>query len=338
MTPTHTARQVPPVAQIYQLVRRLEDSRGNRRSTASRWRAIANRLVFEADIRFEDFRLASDSTPMIERLANWLSNASTDSELRGLLTVLDNFLFIDRSQMDALYRAAFRGPITRWLSSDSDPPEFLLDSSFERNIRMRADSVQFASITDSFQGNLFLRSNNLSGSTFPLDVPRRARAALIRSIPIHKHAVAVLEDFVGTGNTAVPVLDALASSRRRACRKILFVPLVVMERGLEFTRESIDPAVVTISPLMVLPNRECVGRHRQDSEPASHSVVRRLVRSTAARVCEPNGVDDTPPESPFGYEESGLLYASCQNTPDNTLPLIHHEAREWNPLFNRVHR
>jgi hypothetical protein len=66
-------------------------------------------------------------------------------------------------------------------------------------------------------------------------------------------------------------------------------------------------------------------------------MVRGIVKNTAQRVLKAEDEFDDPPTDPFGYEDSGELIVTCHNAPNNTLPLIHHKAPLWKPLFRRLH-
>jgi hypothetical protein len=46
---------------------------------------------------------------------------------------------------------------------------------------------------------------------------------------------------------------------------------------------------------------------------------------------------DDPPTHAFGFERCGSLVVTFHNTPNNTLPLIHHKSDRWEPLFRRIH-
>ena len=46
------------------------------------------------------------------------------------------------------------------------------------------------------------------------------------------------------------------------------------------------------------------------------------------------------PHTAFGFKETGASFVSYSNTPNNTLPLIHHRPTTggWHPLFPRSAR
>ncbi len=50
--------------------------------------------------------------------------------------------------------------------------------------------------------------------------------------------------------------------------------------------------------------------------------------------------DKQPPYGPFGWEETGSSIATYSNTPNNTLPIVHHQPpnKAWTPLFPRSAR
>ena len=49
-------------------------------------------------------------------------------------------------------------------------------------------------------------------------------------------------------------------------------------------------------------------------------------------------IDAGKPYTPFGYKRTGGLVVMHSNTPDNSLPVIHHESDTWAPIFKRHSR
>ena len=93
----------------------------------------------------------------------------------------------------------------------------------------------------------------------------------------------------------------------------------------------------TISPILEVSSGTCLGDGESAVEPPEFAAIRALVKATASRVLAPFDADDDPPKDAFGYKSSGAMLVTCHNCPNNTLPMIHHRAPKWNPLFRRIH-
>lgn len=194
------------------------------------------------------------------------------------------------------------------------------------------------SITESFGFSDFLHINDLHGLSKPFILgEKKEKVEDILPVPnSRRKGFIILEDFVGTGDQASGVL---AEVRRHTPSewRIIFVPLIILEQGLTTLANGHELADITIEPVLIIPNTACVREMPATEEPPEFKHIRALVKLTAKNVLERLGSHDDPPKDPFGYKGSGALVVTCHNTPNNTLPLIHHRAPDWNPLFRRVH-
>jgi hypothetical protein len=143
------------------------------------------------------------------------------------------------------------------------------------------------------------------------------------------------EDIVGTGKQAGKILRAL-EDRAPARWRFLFVPLIAFESGIDNLRNNFGLRTV-VRPLITLPRTQCLTDEAQAAEPEVFKFVRGIINKTAPRVMERADQFDDPPTNPFGYEGTGGIIVTCHNAPNNTLPLIHHKAPAWDPLFRRLH-
>jgi hypothetical protein len=146
----------------------------------------------------------------------------------------------------------------------------------------------------------------------------------------------IFEDFVGTGKQAGRVLTEIKHLVAPHW-KVLFIPLLVLKKGLKTLTKALEESGILVDPVWVVPSSSCLFEKPLHREPPDFKRIRALAKQTRRRVLEQYGSLDDPPSNPFGYKGSGALLVTCHNTPNNSLPLIHHRAPEWSPLFRRLH-
>ena len=240
--------------------------------------------------------------------------------------------------MLSLYRDAYRRIIVPWVSMGTLSAEEMLSDDYEVKVRSHLREYMLFSMTESFSFPDFLHVNDLSGLPKPRilgEEKRRVKAMLPKPGTSAKGFI-IFEDFVGTGKQAGNVLREVRRHTTPDWR-ILFVPLIMLERGVVKLRPVGAQANIEISPVMVVDNKACVQKEAVTGERTEFKYIRGLVKATETRALQSLGPLDDPPTNPFGYGDSGALLGTCHNTPNNTLPLIHHRAPHWNPLFRRVH-
>ena len=185
---------------------------------------------------------------------------------------------------------------------------------------------------------LLLKANDLSGLARPIvlgPTVDHAVAEIARLCTRPLDGLVICEDIIGTGRQAGRILKAVETNAPVEWM-LMFVPLIAFEAGLRniqnnYARRS------TVQPVVVLPEKQCLRREPLAHEPQLFKAIRGIVKKTTQLVLEPNDSLDDPPKDPFGYENSGGLLVTCHNSPNNSLPLIHHKAPMWNPLFRRLH-
>jgi hypothetical protein len=123
---------------------------------------------------------------------------------------------------------------------------------------------------------------------------------------------------------------------------ILFVPLVLCAPGAtELTKVAakLRPGI-SIRPQLVLGERDLLGPRRNGADGISNAeAIEKLARDSFEKVAGGPHTDvDVEPNTPFGFRETGSSFVSYSNTPNNTLPMIHHSSRSWRPLFPRSAR
>jgi hypothetical protein len=108
---------------------------------------------------YSDYQPFPESSPFFERLAEWLDNVRDDETSQQLLfEFVPWLLFIGRREMETMYRAAFTGPITRWIIEDAQLD--LADPDLPKEFTNAVRETYFGSLAGMDVGGFF-RVNGL---------------------------------------------------------------------------------------------------------------------------------------------------------------------------------
>jgi len=319
-------------AELYLRVKKWESHAQDARD-AYPYRILLDDVLFHAE-RFREYLPYDDEGEFPSRLKSWLDNV-LEAEQRVLLRMLQWILFVDRRQMAAMYRDAYRRIVTPWLLDDLSLDE-RLSPDFEANTRRALLGCRLLSVTESFNITEFIDSNSLHGLHRPdiLGHDPKQLASRLGEKALAWERVIVFEDFVGSGQQAGRLLTALEKLIPRA--QILFVPMICFEIGVVALTEHKALKRTLVAPVLVVPAGDAIQPAAQPSEPFEFGEFRAIIRRTSSRVLQPLTDLDDPPRSPFGYGDCGGMVITYHNVPNNTIPLVHHRAPEWNPLFRRL--
>jgi hypothetical protein len=304
------------------------------------FRDILDEVLFHGDHRYSHYRPHSNEGMFPARLLQWLQNLTSSIDQQQLLQLLRHVAFIDDRELEALYIDAYRRIIVPWSMRLTGRTILnLLEYTSEHSLRATVTTYALASITLSFSTTQFIQINELVGLPDPVVLGDTVDEAIARvsSTQIFSRAKAciVMEDFVGTGDQAGTILQAIRKQLPPTI-PIIFVPLVCLEIGRD-TLESILLDSVQVAPVLIIPKRTCILPDPQPDEPLEFQGFRQIIRNTSKIVRKCFNSFDVPPSSPYGYKNSGALYVSSHNTPNNTVPLLHHKAPRWEALFRRHH-
>ncbi len=292
----------------------------------------------------------------MERLAAWIGNVTDEADQKLLLEYALYISFFSHDDFVGLYKTAFDREIARWVVSQVgarlEPNGWQdMDKLVHKEIHR---CTWFCPITDSMDINEFYKVNNLQGvghrpSFFTLQMlaegslaPDQLLATNVRHYmanpsfdpkkplpPLER--LVLLEDFVGSGSQC---LDAVRWALGSLGKPVLFVPLVLCPNGAESLRleEKNSNGQLTVCPVIELRSSDLLGPKRPAEQGwGKAEEVEKLVKRCAANF--PFKYED------FGYEKTGCSLVTFANTPDNTIPIVHDQARgNWNPLFPRVYR
>ncbi len=299
------------------------------------------------------------------RLAEWIGNVDADEDRQLLLEYALHMAYFSHADICSLYRTAFSGPITRWVIEQEklslDDADFQV--RLDEELRHR---TWYCPVTDSMDINEFYHANHVVGVSHRpgfallkmLDEPTSDEASdtatrLMMNLTAYinnpnPHAssppfkrLVLLEDFVGSGTQAA---GALRWAAKNLDLPVLFVPLVVCAPGKsEITKIAIEYAEkVRINPLLTLAERDLLGPMRNGIVGMPNAArLEILAQNTFERVAgAPHTDENIAPYTAFGFRQTGSSFVSYSNTPNNTLPLIHHKPTTggWQPLFPRSAR
>lgn len=296
----------------------------------------------------------------IERLASWIGNVTDEADQKLLLKYAARISFFSHDDFAALYRTAMDREISRWVVSQvSARLEPLGWQSFHELIKREIHfHTWFCPITDSMDINEFYKVNHLQGvahrpgfATQEMiannklsPIPQLAEVWIRymanpssdqidqtrRSLPLKR--LVLLEDIVGSASQC---LDAIRWAVSKLGVPVLFVPLILCPNGVQTLRkeEKASAGKLTVRPVIELRRSDLLGPERQEDAGWPISVE---MENLATRCAGRASVDrDT-----FGYRNTGCSLTTFSNTPDNTLPIVHHKPDNgaWEPLFPRVFR
>lgn len=270
-----------------------------------------------------------------DRLDSWLSNLDDDADRKTLYLLLKQIFFVGRREFESLCRAAFHGPITRWLLDCAGIA--LDDPDIVAKFRAATDETWFCPITDSMRINAFFKVTGVNGRDLQPDwrsLRKFGDAAKIRDFFDRESVkrLVLLEDFVGTGTQMSKAIEFAAALDPEM--QILVCPLIICPEGLDKAATLLNGRHnLQFGPVLSLPASMFVKSKARTTDQASYLAVRDLIERTAARLSAKTGQHTT-----HGFEDSGATIVLYSNCPDNTLPIIHETADDWRPLFPRIQR
>jgi hypothetical protein len=296
--------------------------------------AIQGLTAYLAEKLYEDYEPCQFER-FADRLDAWLSNLNDDKDRKILYLLLKQIFFVGRREFESLCRAAFHGPITRWLLDCAGIA--LDDADVVNKFRTTIDETWFCPITDSMRINAFFKVNGVVGRDLQPDwrslrkFGDRAKIKAYFGKESIKRLI-LLEDFVGTGTQMSKAIEFAATLDPKI--QLLVCPLIICPEGIERASELLKShRNLRFSPVLSLPASMFVKSTVRPTDQASYPAVRDLIKRTATRLAPKADKHTT-----HGFEDSGATVVLYSNCPDNTLPIIHETADDWRPLFPRIQR
>jgi len=291
------------------------------------------------------------SSDFMVRLAAWIGNVEDATDRQLLLEYACRISFFSHDDVTALYRAAFNGPITRWVIEKAqlrfDSPDFSERLGSELHKR-----TWYCPITDSMDINEFYHVNHISGiehrpsfATLAMLDPITDQPAsnLLKNLKLFiskpdrqdpscpLERLVLLEDFVGSGTQMKAAIEWAA---KKLNIPTLVVPLIICAPG----RDALAGLTVEFKPLVSSAPIVQVDAHELLG-PQSLG-LNRWAKSSEMEALAKRLSAEFPGILSFGFRQTGCSVVTYSNTPNNSLPLIHQnpKAETWNPLFPRSSR
>ncbi len=306
---------------------------------------VWDQIEYLANKRFHEYHPTVGPYPDFRtRLKYWINNTSDEAYQKILFELVPRIFFVGSFEFNALYRAAFNGPILRWLVEVLNVQ--LSPSTLNNDISKAIGETWFCPITDSMQIAAFHHVNNIEGKDYRPDwrsLQRFGSPERIRDYMNNEglQRLVLIEDFVGSGSQIERTLDFVASALPSPSQ-ILVAPLIICPRGNNaFVRIAARYNNLSFKPVLILNESEFVvevPRSGHDEDDFIRS-VRRLIVDAYSLVSGGEASDDgKKPYGPFGYARTGAMLVMYTNCPDNSLPIIHNRSQTWSPLFPRSSR
>lgn len=298
--------------------------------------AIRDLLSLLATELYSQYQPFPESPPFWDRLRAWLENVPDGDDRKQLFEFVPWLLFVGRRELEVMYRAAFSGPITRWIIDEASLD--IAASDFTKRFGDAVKETFFGSMAGMDIGSFF-RLNELRGQSLRPDF--RVLAKLGDPVKTSKYLktfnikrIVAVEDFVGTGGQMKEAAQFLS---HLLAFNILLCPMIVAQGGVT-VGESLAKGHIKFAPSFVVPASATLSANAPSdfTEPEELSNLRAI----AIRFWQQVQGSDPDPQlyEPFGLENTGSLVMTYFNCPDNVPPLIHHLSDTWEPLFRRMYR
>jgi len=293
-----------------------------------------------------------------ERLHRWLTNPGlTSAQQRDLFEFAHHIAFFSFGDFATMFQSAFSGPISRWCMSQAglrlDQPDWQTRLNEERYYR-----TWFCPVTDSLLISVFHHVNEIEGKNrkpaFRELMFFGDENSDIETNKIHQHIraknyqrIVLLEDFVGTGTQSFKTVEWAVRTLRLP---VLFCPMIISPEGAAKFRElqatirqgqETNPNLPAFDFIPVFEISSGCFVHSSDNSPNSlFARICTLAENIHTRLSESQ---QQCKEGPLGFwnddsPQKGATVVMFSNTPNNSLPLLHHSAESWSPLFPRVAR
>jgi len=272
------------------------------------------------------------------RLDRWLHNIDNEHDQLTLFRLLERLFFVGRPEFESLCRAAFHGPVTRWLVDQCNID--VADPTAGEQIGTAVGQTWFCPATDSMRINAFLKVNGLTGKSHRPEWRSLRKFGDVEKLKIYIETEGVqrlvlLEDFVGSGTQMRSVLRFAADNFPDL--PVLACPLVVCPKGDEICDQiASEHASLSYEPALRIAADTLIAADPIDGEAPLHAKVRDLTQRVSGRL-GPTEMDAAS-QRHHGYKGTGAVVALYSNCPNNSMPILWDSTDAWKPLFPRLKR
>jgi len=286
---------------------------------SDRLRDNENLIRFLGEWLFSEYQPYPEKADFWDRLYCWLNQIcdckTRNEDQRAMFDFIPYLLFAGQRDLTAMYRAAYDGPIRRWLI---DQGELLLDDlAVARKLENLRRDTWFGSLA-GMDISGFSRVNRITGQSYRPEFRFIAEFCNMNELKNWLDAegykrIVVVEDMVGTGEQFQDALPALAGVGGENPIQVLFVPLFIPPAGLKVVLDELskpEHSHISCQPICVLPDSSIIYGESQSAESKDHSRFREVILRHGS--------------GNFGYGSNyGTLILSYMNCPDNVPAIIH---------------
>ncbi len=310
----------------------IDDEKSNEAALLMKLYALQGDYLFN---QYEPIKSSSadDGLVFSHRIERWLSCFSDEDDRWTAYKTMKYFLFLGLEETKELYRCAVEHHLFPWLIDEANLDIF--SPNFNEVLDEQLKLCWPCPVTDSLRINSLLHSTGIDGR--PLRPDWYSLRILKDEERIKNYVedneieyLILFEDFSGSGGQCKDVIEFALSVFPG---KIFFSPLVICHPGDEGMRELAKEheGRLAYSPVVVI-GKDCLVRGESNvDEPASFAPLRDLLNKIYS-----NGVFHDYDGEAFGFKNTGCLYSSYSNCPNNTPPIYHVNNEIWKyPLFPR---
>jgi hypothetical protein len=298
--------------------------------------ALARRSYDEAFVTSPEIVTLTSGWPVYrgqpvgpERVRAWLDQVQSNLDQRILFKLLERLRFV--SEKDIREKLNLAHATVRRLTNPRIPP-----SRAQRRYDLVVTYVDGEGKSGQYYASKYAEENLIStqcviGQT---DFARRTQELERERGPLT--GIVIVDDVVATGGSLQTNLrNFLAANPTISERKIpvIIVVLFATASGEQFLREAMIAEMGTNIDLRVCEHIEktlqAFGDHEGWASETEAEHAHSLVRALGARIYK---------NHPLGYGDLGLLLIFPQTAPNNSLPILHSQAKgpdRWDPLFLR---
>lgn len=277
----------------------------------------------------------------------WLDNfdKKNDREILHALYLLSKFMYFGtqeiRQLLIALYRDLYKYPIIQEIrkkNQDTTDLDFI-NLEFDKELkRTRFLGMGNPSESGCHMLYLFRQENELSSNLFinSHEIFSMAnKKAKLRDRTIKKYIF--IDDFCGSGEQARDYSDIAEKIKKLDKKaKVYYFTLFSTRSGIDKveTETSFDKVESVISLDDSFKCFEENNRYfgKKEGEYA------KIELEFAKNMCMKYGAKLLGQEMALGYKKSQLLIGFHHNTPDNTIPIIWYDKKNWHPIFRRYQK
>ena len=271
------------------------------------------------------------------RYRGWSEQFVSEQEQFLAACILDNLIYRQKKQFTASLRSLIQGPL-RWNLSSTIPGDSDLDLQAALKAGKPARTVIIPAIDESEpptkSGPFVLRrlKKSLEASTSLMEWPWVAAAMVNRG---EIDTVVIVDDFLGTGHQILSYLKGTFGTLDPNVRWI-YATVCAHQKGLAHL-------AAEASNLTVFAAEIYGDEHGFFHDKYWSAVSNGFIDGAMAKAFYENFLDTKKLRSgntvfhdhPFGYGGLALCLGFEHGTPDNSLPVLWSQDRDWLPLWER---